>query len=130
MGVPAGTNIVLTTTSSAGCQTTLNVTAPNCACPNVNAPISAGDQNATCVSSAIPAISVTVNARETADWYDAPTGGNLLASATTYQPTQTGTYYAEARNTTTNCVSASRTSVSVSTKCSSKSFHNECCLFG
>ena len=114
MGVPTGTNIVLTATSTAGCQTTLNVNAPNCACPNVNAPISAGDQNATCVGTAIPSVSVTVNAGETADWYDAPTGGNLLASATTYQPTQRRTFHVEARNTTTNCVSASRISVSVS----------------
>ena len=107
--------MVLTATSSAGCQTTLNVTAPNCACPTVNAPISAGDQTSTCVGTALPAISVTVNVGETADWYDASTGGNLLASnAVSYQPTQVGTYYAQARNTTTNCISASRTSVSVS----------------
>lgn len=97
--ISAGTNVTLTATSSAGCQTSLSVTAPNCACPTVNAPSSTGDK-AFCIGSAIPAISVTIGTNETVDWYDAPTGGNLLmASTTSYQASQAGTYYAETRNT-------------------------------
>ncbi|MBO4370702.1 MAG: T9SS type B sorting domain-containing protein, partial [Paludibacteraceae bacterium] len=61
----------------------------------------------------IPAISATANAGEAIDWYDAATGGNLLqAGSTTYQPTAAGTYYAEARELTSGCVSV-RTAVTV-----------------
>jgi hypothetical protein len=46
------------------------------------------------------------------DWYDAATGGNLLQSANNYYTTpsitNTTTYYAQARNTSTGCVSAAR----------------------
>jgi hypothetical protein len=48
------------------------------------------------------------------DWYSAPSDGTLLATgsnAYTTSLTATATYYAQARNTTTGCVSASRTAV-------------------
>jgi hypothetical protein len=50
---------------------------------------------------------------ETTDWYEASTGGSPLAQAigqyTTPTLTSTTTYYVEARNTTTGCVSTNRT---------------------
>ena len=48
------------------------------------------------------------------DWYNAPTMGNLkLAGNNNYSPSITGTtiFYAESRNETTTCVSATRTAV-------------------
>jgi hypothetical protein len=48
------------------------------------------------------------------DWYEAATGGTALVSGNnTYTPsvTVTKTYYAQARNSTTNCISAARTAV-------------------
>jgi hypothetical protein len=53
----------------------------------------------------------------TVDWYAASSGGSVLAggtgtiSYTTSSISSTTTYYAETRNTTTGCVSATRTSV-------------------
>ena len=50
----------------------------------------------------------------TVDWYDAPTGGSVVAggtgvtSFTTPSISTTTTYYAQSRNTTTGCVSATR----------------------
>ncbi len=113
-GVPSGTNIALTTTNTVtGCQSTLSVTAPDCSCPVVDAPISAGDQSY-CQGSTIPTISVTVNAGETADWYDASSGGSLLQSGSlTLAPGTAGTYYAEARDVTTACLSSARTAIQI-----------------
>jgi hypothetical protein len=60
-------------------------------------------------------ITATVAGGVTVDWYDAASGGTLLSSgATTYtipSLSATTTYYAEARNTTTGCISATRTAV-------------------
>lgn len=60
-------------------------------------------------------LSASVNGGETVDWYDASSGGTLLLSnSTTYTTpsiSATTIYYAEARNTTTGCVSGTRTAV-------------------
>jgi len=113
--ITAGENIVITVTNSqTGCKTTLSVTAPNCSCPVVNAPVSGGNRS-TCEGEPFPALTVTVKNGETADWYNA--SGTLLSSgSTSYTPSAAGTYYAEARNTTTNCKSATRTAVSLSVR--------------
>jgi len=54
----------------------------------------------------------SVGGGETVDWYAAATGGGTIAAPS---GTNTGTYsaYAEARNTTTGCVSAARTLVTL-----------------
>jgi hypothetical protein len=104
-GIPAGVNVTLTSTL-VGCTSLQVVNAPMCSCALVNEPINSGGNQAICQSAAISNFTVTVGVGETADWYDAATGGTLLASATlTYLPTVAGTYYAQARNTTTNCTS-------------------------
>ena len=50
-------------------------------------------------------------------WYDAPVGGNLLATGSTYQVTPasagTFTYYVDVANTSTSCVNATRSSGNV-----------------
>lgn len=52
----------------------------------------------------------TVAAGNVVDWYATATGGSPISTgATTYTTQTAGTYYAEARNSATNCVSAGRT---------------------
>jgi hypothetical protein len=68
------------------------------------------------------AITATPGAGETIDWYGATSGGSILTtgtpnpaqgttSFTTPSISSNQTYYAEARNTTTGCVSSTRTAV-------------------
>ncbi|MEL6988761.1 MAG: T9SS type B sorting domain-containing protein, partial [Bacteroidota bacterium] len=68
-----------------------------------------------CSDEPIPALTVSVQQGETANWYDAPSGGNLLASNTTsYTPTTAGTYYAEANVQGIECASLTRTAITLS----------------
>lgn len=66
------------------------------------------------------AISGSVNAGETIDWYSGATGGSPLSGGTgttnftTPSISSSTVYYAQARNTTTGCISASRTAVTAS----------------
>lgn len=105
--IPAGNDLTFTVfnsnmSCSAGPET---VIAPDCSCPVITDPVSGGDR-AICAGDPIPSLSVMVGANETADWYDAPMGGTLLAqNSLTYTPAAAGTYYTEARNTINNCVS-------------------------
>lgn len=79
-------------------------------------PVSNGDTTV-CPDSGIPALSVTVGAGETADWYDAASLGSLLAMGTTsYTPIAGGTYYAEARDTASSCGSSGRTAVTLTVR--------------
>jgi len=115
--VPAGTNITITVTDANGCSNSLDVTAPVCSCPVVTAPVNVGDQSV-CMGSTTPALSVTVGTGETADWYDAASGGTpLVSGSTSYTPVAatagTYTFYAETRNTTTGCTSSTRTPVTL-----------------
>ncbi|MBC8770607.1 immunoglobulin domain-containing protein [Arenibacter sp. BSSL-BM3] len=111
--VPEGTNIVLTVTDGNGCIETLPVTAPDCSCPTVNAPNSGGNK-AFCTGDPVVTINATVGAAQTVDWYDAASGGSLLlAGSLSYTPSGPGTFYAEARNTITGCLSATRTGITV-----------------
>jgi hypothetical protein len=107
-GIPTGINVILTATSGAGCISTQTVNSPSCTCPTVNLPISGGDKTI-CAGQAIPVISVGVGNNEVAEWYDAPSGGNLLATGLSYTPSSeavnNGLFYVQARNTTNNCIS-------------------------
>jgi hypothetical protein len=62
--------------------------------------------------------SASVSSGITIDWYNASSGGATVTGGygvTSFSPslTQTTTYYAESRNTSMNCVSSSRLSVTV-----------------
>ena len=74
----------------------------------------------TICSGSTATISATSGAGETIDWYASATGGTaLLSGSTSYTSpslTTTTTYYAEARNTTTGCKSATRTAVTVTVR--------------
>lgn len=111
VGVPAGTNITISLTV-AGCPTTLTVTAPVCNCPTVNVPV--GTDAAYCAGfTPVPALTATVEAGQTLNWYDAPTGGNLIGTGSPFVPIGPGTYYAEAFDNLTTCVSLSRDAVTL-----------------
>nr|WP_299171736.1 T9SS type B sorting domain-containing protein [uncultured Allomuricauda sp.] len=76
------------------------------------APISLGDVN-TCAG-ITGSVSVSTPDGITADWYDAPAGGNLLEAGTLHYVTTTGgTYYAEAVTEIAGCFSDTRTAVSI-----------------
>jgi hypothetical protein len=73
-------------------------------------------RSAICSGQTIPVLTVTVGSGQTADWYAASSGGSVLAGGTgtlSYTPSSAGTYYAQARNTTTSCVSSTRTGVTL-----------------
>jgi hypothetical protein len=77
------------------------------------APNSSGNVTA-CSALGNQSLAVTAGAGETADWYAASTGGAVLASGDnvlSYSTATAGPYYAQAQNTTTSCVSATRTLV-------------------
>ena len=111
--VPDETDIVVTVTQG-NCSRDLPITAPNCACPTVNAPTSGGNE-AYCAGDDPVALTATVGGGQTVDWYAAASGGTALATGTTtYTPPSAGTYYAEARSTVfAGCTSATRTPVTL-----------------
>ena len=75
------------------------------------APVSNGDITI-CSDEEIPSLSVSAAQGESVYWYDASSGGDLLASETSVFLAQTaGVYYAEARNTGTDCSPSGRTAV-------------------
>jgi hypothetical protein len=82
--------------------------------PVPNAPT--GTDNARCGTGTV-AISATPGAGEVIDWYNAAASGSIVSggtatnSFTTPSISTTTTYFAQARNTTTGCVSATRTAV-------------------
>lgn|GEM_PF-1073741 len=80
-----------------------------CGCLPFNAQIIT-NSFALCATDSIPRLSTILSDNSlTVDWYNAATGGQLLAANTpTYQPAQLGTYYAEARVKATGCASSNR----------------------
>ncbi len=113
-GIPTGTNVILTATSSTGCVVTQTISSPNCSCPTVNVPVSGGNQTI-CQGQTIPSLTANVETGETVEWYDAPSGGNLLTTGSSYTPSIAtgGIFYAQAKNKTTNCVSTTRSAISL-----------------
>ncbi|WP_170152876.1 gliding motility-associated C-terminal domain-containing protein [Ulvibacter antarcticus] len=100
--ITAGGCISLTRTS-----VTLTITAAP------DAPITGGDQSE-CVENPIQTLTATatVPGGQTIVWYDAPTGGNIVANPI-LNTVGTITYYAEANVTASGCVSLSRISVTL-----------------
>ena len=80
--------------------------------PIPDAPISNGNLSV-CENSDTP-ISVTVPSGIIVNWYDAPSGGNLLSSnEITFTPITSGIYYAESETIQGGCLSINRTPISV-----------------
>ena len=110
-GITAGNNTTLTVTATNTCTQTLSITAPDCSCPVVNAPVSGGDQTE-CENSTLQTLTATATppANATIVWFDAASGGNTVGSPT-LNSVGTVTYYAESRQNITNCPSSTRTAV-------------------
>ncbi|MFI2743651.1 T9SS type B sorting domain-containing protein [Zhouia sp. PK063] len=100
-------NLVSNLCSSASSSFYINVIAP------AQQPVSNGDKSI-CGSEAIPTLSVTVQNDETAYWYDAATGGNLIAQETaSYTPQTSGTFYVEAVKKGYACSPSSRVAITL-----------------
>ncbi len=80
--------------------------------PIPDAPISNGDLSV-CENSDTP-ISVTVPSDISVNWYNAPSGGNLLSlNNITFFPITSGIYYAESESILGECLSVNRTPITV-----------------
>ena len=80
--------------------------------PTPLAPVSNGDITI-CENENQP-LEVTVPTDITVNWYDAVSGGNLLEeNNTSFSPENEGTYYAEAISINGNCISNTRTAVTL-----------------
>ncbi|MEZ5038476.1 MAG: pre-peptidase C-terminal domain-containing protein [Saprospiraceae bacterium] len=110
--VPVGQEVLISVVNpNSTCANETLVPSPDCPCPDIPLPISDGDL-AICQGDALPTLSVSVADGLTADWYDAPIGGQLLAATTTsFIPPGAGIYYAEAIDPINNCVSSRRAPV-------------------
>lgn len=106
--------------SSLSTTTTFYAQATDGSCSSVRTPVEVTVTNRPTNTSAIPASrcgngSVTLSATfssGTVNWYDAPVGGNLVATGTSFTTpslSSTTSYYVEAANGT--CISASRTAI-------------------
>lgn len=112
--VPANTDIDITlgTVGAAFCETTVSVTAPDCECPDLDAPMAEFNPVEVCEDDAEATLRTEVAAGYTVNWYDAPTGGNLLAAnVLNFIPGVSGTYYAETFDPITQCTSETRTPI-------------------
>ena len=87
------------------------------ACSLATSPASPTGVNGSRTLAGTVSISATTGTGITADWYANATGGNVLSggsgtlSFTTPSISATTTYYVQARNSTTGCVSSARTAV-------------------
>lgn len=67
-----------------------------------------------CAGSTVPSISVDAPGPGRAiEWYDAATGGTLVANGISFIPSAPGQYFAQVVNTTTNCVSENRLAITL-----------------
>jgi hypothetical protein len=87
------------------------------ACSPATSPAAPTGVNGSRMLAGTVSLSATTGSGITADWYANSTGGNVLSggtgtlSYTTPSISATTTYYVQARNATTGCVSSSRTAV-------------------
>jgi uncharacterized repeat protein (TIGR01451 family) len=113
--IPVGLTVTITITQGPNdCEASFDIDSPDCDCPAIPAPVSAGDQEV-CAGDAFPALTVTEPAAGyIINWYDAPFGGNLLlAGSTSFTPLAAGTYYAQTEELASGCKSDNRTAVSL-----------------
>lgn len=120
-GIPHNVNLVITDSSAVFCEFDTTFMAPDCEC----AQLSVITPNATvCKDSLFPVLQTAVIGTNTTgagvNWYDAPTGGTVLATTLTFQPagiaTATDTFYVELSGVTPFCTSPVRTPVIVTVR--------------
>ena len=99
---------------STGCSFQFEAQPPSCFCDNIPPPTPLDTIVFFCELSDIPTIGVSTVEGTTANWYDAPSGGNLLGNRTnTFKPLISGTYYAEAVGPNNQCISKKRVAITV-----------------
>ncbi|HEU4789682.1 MAG TPA: gliding motility-associated C-terminal domain-containing protein, partial [Flavobacterium sp.] len=105
-GVNNGTTVI-TFTNNIGCQTTTTITVNEL--PDL--PISGGDITE-CMNSSIQTLTAIANVPEgqSIDWYTSISGGTIVQNPT-HNTVGSITYYAQAINNITSCLSSSRTPV-------------------
>lgn len=87
------------------------------ACSPAASPAAPTGTNGSRTNAGVVTLSATAPSGSTVDWYSASSGGNVLSGGlgtstyTTPSISNTTTYYAQSRNTTTGCISSSRTAV-------------------
>ena len=115
--IPIGQNLTINAVISAtGCVRIVQVASPVCNCSDfpVERPQAAAPSVRICEGEALPELVVGVPAGVTVDWYDSASGGNRLsAGSSRFTPPGAGTYFAEARKLMNDCVSTTRTPVSL-----------------
>ena len=108
--------LTITNPGNFACLTTQSISPPDCDCPNIPEPVSNGNVTI-CEGDPIPALMVSVDPGFQVNWFDAPAGGNVLATnSTSFTPSDTlgpGTwvFYAQTEDPATGCVSVLRTPV-------------------
>lgn len=115
--IPIGEVLVINAVISAtNCVSILRVSPPVCNCndfPVAPPQVLAGELRV-CEGEALPELIANVPSGVTVDWYSSQTGGTRLATGTDrFTPPAAGTYFAEARKLMNDCVSSSRTPVSL-----------------
>lgn len=101
--------------SNGTCNTAASTLAVNVGGANIPAPVSGGNQSQTvCPGNPLPTLtaSATVPSGFTVIWYNAPTGGSVVANPI-LNTAGTITYYAASQDNTTLCESITRTAVTL-----------------
>jgi hypothetical protein len=101
--------------SNGTCNTAASTLAVTVGGANIPAPVSGGNQSQTvCPGNPLPTLtaSATVPSGFTVIWYNAPTGGSVVANPI-LNTAGTITYYAASQNNTTLCESITRTAVTL-----------------
>ncbi|HMQ45897.1 MAG TPA: T9SS type A sorting domain-containing protein [Saprospiraceae bacterium] len=114
-GIPSDENVLVTAfDTETACDFSIQINSPVCECPPISPPTGTSDVDY-CEGEDVPELSVMLEADETANWYDVPTGGMPLASDTTiFTPPGPGVYYVERINLLSFCSSEERTAITVS----------------
>ncbi|QQS29854.1 MAG: gliding motility-associated C-terminal domain-containing protein [Sphingobacteriales bacterium] len=94
-GIASNTAATVNITDANGCIVSTGLNPVNCSCPPIAPP--ANPINAfVCFGQSLVSLSVDdPGAGLTVNWYDAPVGGTMVGTGTSYTPSTPGTYYAE-----------------------------------
>ncbi len=118
--IPVGGNVILTAVNSMNCQSSQLFASPLCPCPIVAKPTNANNPTI-CLGATIPALSVTSEANTSVYWFDTDMDGTILSTGSEFNlptnlPSGTYTYYAEAHDNVTDCISDNRLPVTLTIK--------------
>ncbi|WP_339728430.1 T9SS type B sorting domain-containing protein [Maribacter stanieri] len=115
--IPSNITSITITADNNGCIATSSTFAPDCSCPTIDD--ATNPINATiCEGLANPNLAVSLeDIDNTINWYTTITGGTSIATGLTFTPTDsaigTYTYYAEASDSITGCISDNRIAVTL-----------------